>query len=282
MGTGGKLKLEEGTAGGTHVGFKAPDTEVASELLWTLPSLDGSAGQILATDGSKNLVWVANLDSSLQSAIDAETTARTVADSSLQASVNSEATSRITADSSLQANIISEASARTVADSSLQASVNSEATARATADSSLQANIISEASARTVADSSLQASVNSEATSRITADSSLQASVNSEATSRITADSSLQANINASGTKVFEGTATYVDGLGTFSHGYSSLPLVMTLLVDATGGFWEQHDASAYFKISTTQVAPLGVTTLVAAFGGSTNVKLFVTKTQVQ
>jgi len=210
MGTGGKLKLEEGTAGGTHVGFKAPDTEVASELLWTLPSLDGSAGQLLATDGAKNLVWVANLDSSLQSAIDAETTARTVA------------------------------------------------------DSSLQANIISEATARTVADSSLQASVNS------------------EATSRITADSSLQANINASGTKVYEGTATYVDGLGTFSHGYSSLPLVMTLLVDATGGFWEQHDASSFFKISTTQVAPLGVTNLVTAFGGSTNVKLFVTKTQVQ
>ena len=264
MGTGGKLKLEEGTAGGTHVGFKAPDTEVASELLWTLPSLDGSAGQLLATDGAKNLVWVANLDSSLQSAIDAETTARTVADSSLQA------------------NIISEATARTVADSSLQASVNSEATSRITADSSLQANINSEATSRITSDSSLQASVNSEATARTVADSSLQASVNSEATSRITADSSLQANINASGTKVYEGTATYVDGLGTFSHGYSSLPLVMTLLVDATGGFWEQHDASSFFKISTTQVAPLGVTNLVTAFGGSTNVKLFVTKTQVQ
>jgi hypothetical protein len=28
MGTGGKIKLEEGTAGGTYVGFKAPDTEI--------------------------------------------------------------------------------------------------------------------------------------------------------------------------------------------------------------------------------------------------------------
>ena len=52
---GGKIKLEEGTGGGTMVGFKAPDTEVTDECIWTLPSADGTAGQALVTDGNKTL-----------------------------------------------------------------------------------------------------------------------------------------------------------------------------------------------------------------------------------
>jgi hypothetical protein len=58
MATGGKIKLEEGTGGGTMVGFKAPDTEVASDLVWTLPSTDGAPGQALCTDGAKGLRWI--------------------------------------------------------------------------------------------------------------------------------------------------------------------------------------------------------------------------------
>jgi microcystin-dependent protein len=88
MGTGGKIQLEEGTAGGTFVGFKAPDTEVTTELLWTLPSTDGTAGQLFGTDGAKNIVWVPNMDSSLQAAIDLETTTRIVSDSSLSAQIS--------------------------------------------------------------------------------------------------------------------------------------------------------------------------------------------------
>jgi len=220
MGTGGKLKLEEGTAGGTYVGFKASDTDIAAELIWTLPDADGAAGTMFATDGAKNLSFV------------------------------DEAGARLAADSTLQANVNTEITARTDAD-------NAEITSRANADVTLQANINSEATLRTNAD-------------------------NAEITARVNADSTLQANINASGTKVFEGTATYIDGLGTFSHGYSGFPLVMYLLVDAGGGYWEPHDAASFFKLSTTQVAPLGGTNLATAFVGSTNVKLFVTKTQVQ
>ena len=39
-----------------YVAFKAPAT-VASNVEWTLPATDGSAGQLLKTDGSGNLGW---------------------------------------------------------------------------------------------------------------------------------------------------------------------------------------------------------------------------------
>ena len=51
----GDLKL--GDADSSHyVGFKAPAT-VSSSLVWVLPAADGSASQILKTDGSGNLGW---------------------------------------------------------------------------------------------------------------------------------------------------------------------------------------------------------------------------------
>jgi hypothetical protein len=135
MAIGGKIKLEEGTAGGTHVGFKAPDIEVTSELLWELPAVDGSAGQMMVTDGALKLSW-ASVD------VGTETTARMNADSSLQAAVLTETTARTVADSSLQAAVLVETTSRTVADSSLQAAILVETTARTMADSSLQAAIL--------------------------------------------------------------------------------------------------------------------------------------------
>jgi hypothetical protein len=53
----GELRFEEKT-GGNYVGFKAPDTLAANEV-WTLPAADGAAGEVLATDGSGGLSWVA-------------------------------------------------------------------------------------------------------------------------------------------------------------------------------------------------------------------------------
>jgi hypothetical protein len=51
----GDIRL--GDADSTHyVGFKAPAT-VGTSLVWTLPAADGSASQILKTDGSGNLGW---------------------------------------------------------------------------------------------------------------------------------------------------------------------------------------------------------------------------------
>jgi hypothetical protein len=39
-----------------YVGFKAADT-LAADLIWTLPSLDGTSGQVLTTDGAGVLSW---------------------------------------------------------------------------------------------------------------------------------------------------------------------------------------------------------------------------------
>jgi hypothetical protein len=42
-----------------YVAFRAPGT-VSSSVTWTLPSADGSANYVLATDGSGNLSWIAD------------------------------------------------------------------------------------------------------------------------------------------------------------------------------------------------------------------------------
>jgi hypothetical protein len=81
MGTGGKLQLEEGTAGGTFVGFKAPDTEITNDLIWTLPNVDGTSGQVMSTDGAKNIQW-------FDAAPLSEVSARISADASLQQQVD--------------------------------------------------------------------------------------------------------------------------------------------------------------------------------------------------
>jgi hypothetical protein len=54
----GCLKLWEGSGGGTDAtGFCAPAT-IADNTFYTLPSADGSDGQVLKTNGSKVLSWV--------------------------------------------------------------------------------------------------------------------------------------------------------------------------------------------------------------------------------
>ena len=50
--TGGQIKINEGTNNGTHfVGLKSPNA-LAANVTFTLPSADGSANQILKTNGS--------------------------------------------------------------------------------------------------------------------------------------------------------------------------------------------------------------------------------------
>jgi hypothetical protein len=54
---GSNIKLYEDTDNGTnYVSFKAPDT-IAANVTWTLPSADGTSGQILSTNGSGTLSW---------------------------------------------------------------------------------------------------------------------------------------------------------------------------------------------------------------------------------
>jgi hypothetical protein len=49
------LRLAD-TDSSNYVGFKAPAT-VTTNKIWTLPSADGTAGQVLSTDGSATLSW---------------------------------------------------------------------------------------------------------------------------------------------------------------------------------------------------------------------------------
>ena len=53
-----ELRFMELTASGqvNYVGFKAPDT-IANNIIWTLPNVDGTTGQVLATNGTGTLSW---------------------------------------------------------------------------------------------------------------------------------------------------------------------------------------------------------------------------------
>jgi hypothetical protein len=56
-GTGGKITLAEATTnGGSSIAIKAPDS-LAATTTYTLPSADGTSGQVLATDSTGGLSW---------------------------------------------------------------------------------------------------------------------------------------------------------------------------------------------------------------------------------
>ena len=54
----GDLRLGD-SDNSNYVGFKAPTT-VGSNYIWTLPAIDGSAGNVLSTNGAGVLSWVSN------------------------------------------------------------------------------------------------------------------------------------------------------------------------------------------------------------------------------
>jgi hypothetical protein len=58
--TAGETRLTELASNGTnYVGFKAPDVLGANKV-WVLPANDGTAGQLLKTDGAGNLGWASD------------------------------------------------------------------------------------------------------------------------------------------------------------------------------------------------------------------------------
>lgn len=60
-----EARFLELTGGGTnYVGMKAPDA-ITANVIWTLPSADGSANQTLVTDGSGALSWASGLTTAL-------------------------------------------------------------------------------------------------------------------------------------------------------------------------------------------------------------------------
>ena len=61
-GDGGSIVFEElDTNGQNFVGFRAPDA-LAGDIVWELPAVDGSANQVLTTNGSGILVWANDVD----------------------------------------------------------------------------------------------------------------------------------------------------------------------------------------------------------------------------
>jgi len=71
--TGGTLKINEGTDNGSnYVGLKAPNN-ITTSVTFTLPSADGSNGQILTTDGSGGLSFASAASSSFTLAADSGT-----------------------------------------------------------------------------------------------------------------------------------------------------------------------------------------------------------------
>ena len=58
-GATGEIRFYEITSNGTnYVGVKAPDA-IAGNVIWVLPAADGSTGQVLSTNGSGTLNWIA-------------------------------------------------------------------------------------------------------------------------------------------------------------------------------------------------------------------------------
>ncbi|MEK7357061.1 MAG: hypothetical protein AAB250_11475, partial [Bdellovibrionota bacterium] len=56
-GNGGQIRFNEIAAGGNYIALRAPDS-IASNVLWTLPPVDGTVGQVMKTDGAGSLSWV--------------------------------------------------------------------------------------------------------------------------------------------------------------------------------------------------------------------------------
>lgn len=65
-GTGGKIALAEATTnGGSSIAIKAPDSLTASTT-YTLPSADGTSGQVLATNAAGGLLWTTRAANSFE------------------------------------------------------------------------------------------------------------------------------------------------------------------------------------------------------------------------
>jgi hypothetical protein len=96
------LRFREATANGTnYVGFQAPAT-VASDVLWTLPAADGTAAQVLSTNGSGTLSWATGGAGTTPTKIEVGNTKAEVTDTGSNGTftVTTEGTGRLSVDSS--------------------------------------------------------------------------------------------------------------------------------------------------------------------------------------
>ena len=176
------------------------DAGVSATVSGQTLTLDSSALQSQITSNDSDITALQAADTTLQSNIDAEETARIAADSALQTQItnnDTDITALQAADTTLQNNIDAEETARIAADAVLQANINLETANRTTADTTLQNNINAEASTRASADTTLQGNIDTEEAARIAADTDLANDISTEASTRSAADTALQGQITS-------------------------------------------------------------------------------------
>jgi hypothetical protein len=196
---------------------------------YEFPAQDGSADQVMVTDGSGQLSWsdfpsdtdwtISGSDMysgisgnvgigtstpgqklDIQGNIAVSGTVDGVDISVLQSDLSSETAARIAADNALDAAIITEETARIAADNSLQSDIDDNTTdiaANTTNISTLQTGLAAEQAARAAVDASLQEDIDAEQAARTAADNALQAALDTEEAARIATDNGLQAAIDA-------------------------------------------------------------------------------------
>ena len=150
-------------------------------------------------------------------------------------SLTTEATDRANADSTLQTNIDNEATAREAADTkeaaAREAADTTEAAARAAADTTLQSNIDKEAAAREAADTKLQTAVEAKAnaddvyskTEADNADKQLQTNIGNEAAAREAEDTRLNSEIVKTNTSLNEAASNLSKLNDTVAKGFEDL-----------------------------------------------------------
>lgn len=201
----------------------------------TAAALDTVTGVLTLTRNSGSEITVDIGYDTLQSNIDAEESARTVADAALQANIDNEASIRGAADTALQANIDAEEAARISADNTLQSNIDTEASTRAAADIVLQDNIDAEEAARISADTTLQTNIDTEASTRAAADTVLQNNIDAEEAARIAADTILQSNIDSEATARSNADTTLQNNITSEETDRIAADAALQAQIDATG-----------------------------------------------
>ena len=187
-------------------------TALSSTIGQAADGLIAEKGLRIAGDAALSArVDVLEADDTTQTALDAETAARTSADTTLQANIVAEATTRGNADTTLQGNIDTEASTREAADDVLTAAIITEATTRSAADTALDGRLdVLETSVPL-----LTATVSDDATARNSADAALSARISNleaDPTTATALTSAISTEVSARNTAISTAVNNLVDG----------------------------------------------------------------------
>ena len=179
----------------------------------------------------------------LQSAIDAEVSARTSAVTALQTSLDSENARAIAAEGSLTSALNAEITNRNSAIAGVQSALDAEITARATAISGVQSDLSSAQSALRGSIDGVQSALNTEISNRQSAVSGVQSSLDGEIARALAAEGVLtsamateQAARIADDASVLASAKLYADGLSTGLKFKDSVRFALPLTVTVPNG----------------------------------------------